>query len=160
MKPNICISCLIGLISIILTSCFGVESNPGHILAWLSYVKTDDTILIEFPVTVYNDDHHPIRSDKQVAFETQKFWCDTFIGGTNWVRTRRNADNIELHVSRITAHKDVEIFFIDDELRPLNLYTADLSYKYHVMDSLMDVYGVTMPVNKDLMTVPITTVPK
>jgi hypothetical protein len=68
-------------------------------------------------------------------------------------------------LSRQTAHEEVWALFIDhdflhditlnDSRLPRGVFNCEDSLKYHILDSLTNVYGVTMPANQDVVTVPI-----
>ena len=156
MKPKLFIISLLGILLFSMTSCPGVNLDGGGFLGWGLYVKTNDSLLIECPDTHYKKEGHPVTSNKEVLWRTMEVHKDTFRPGDNWIFST-DLTNIEVHVYRQTSKEDVRIFFIHDNLYG-NIYNPDNSYNYHVLDSLMDVYGVTMPANQSALILPVTSI--
>ena len=157
MKTKFIIISLFGLILLTMTSCPGVRLDGGHSLGWGVYLKTCDSLLVECPRTVYKNER-PVTSNRDITFESMEICKDSFLFlGDVWIKGM-DVSNVEVHVYRQTSKDDVRIFFIHADLIRTNVYNPDNSYNYHVLDSLMDIYGVTMPANQSTLTLPITTI--
>ena len=143
-------------VALIMPSCGGIRLDGGHDIVWGLYVKGCDSLTIEYPMFLYKNEH-PVPSNKEVKWETIEVYKDTFRRGVNWIQGW-DVTNVEVHVYRQTSKDDVRIFFIHADLIRTNVYNPDNSYNYHVLDSLMDIYGVTMPANQSTLTLPITTI--
>ena len=149
-------SFLLSIVALIMNSCGGLHLDGGHDIGWGLYVKGCDSLTIEYPMFLYKNEH-PVPSNKEVKWETMEVYKDTFRRGVNWIQGW-DVTNIEVHVYRQTSKEDVKIFFLYDIIYYApNYFYPDNSYNYHVLDSLMDIYGVTMPVDQSALTVPITT---
>ncbi|MBO4250676.1 MAG: hypothetical protein J5884_05400 [Paludibacteraceae bacterium] len=155
MKPKLFIISLLGILLFSMTSCPGVNLDGGGFFGWGLYVKTNDSLLVEYP-EIARQNEHSITSDKEVRWKTMEVHKDTFRPGANWIHGI-DLTNVEVHVYRQTSKENVRIFFIHDNIYG-NIYNPDNSYNYHVLDSLMDVYGVTMPANQSALILPITSI--
>ena len=145
---------LLGLVIILMSSC--IKHKYIDIMCTL-YIHTKDTITVDFPVRC---------GDKNISFKAIELSNDTVIEvETAKIYSWDWFDQIKLYMSRQTAHEEVWALFIDhdflhditlnDSRLPRGIFNCEDSLKYHILDSLTNVYGVTMPANQDVVTVPI-----
>ena len=135
-----------------LVSCFYDPYMP----ICFAYIQSEDTLSVDYPDDIYDkaraykNTYENIRVVKDTTFSTfHRVFYDGY-----------NTDNIQLQVTRETMHKEVKIMYLIDRLWPYHMFDSeDLLYR-HALDSLMDIYGVTMPATQDVMTVPLTVNPK
>ena len=147
---------LLGIIRFTISVFVSCDPWAGYGQFWLLYVKGNDTLSVEYPLHIYSKKHAFYKN----TYQTIEVSKDTLFVGDSRLHNGLNIDNLELQVTRVTKHEDVKILFLIDELWPYHMFDSeDLLYR-HALDSMMDIYGVTMPVNKDLMTVPATVNPK
>ena len=131
-------------------------------IMWAIYIQTKDAITVDYPVGGgYNE------NKKNISFKTMELSKDTLMVGGESTRIYSwdQFDQIKLYLSRQTAHEEVRALFIDelflskitlpDSRMPRGVFNCEDSLKYHILDSLTNVYGVTMPANQDIVTVPI-----
>jgi len=140
-----------------LVSCFYDPYMP----ICFAYIQSEDTLSVDYPDDIYDkaraykNTYENIRVVKDTTFSTfHRVFYDGY-----------NTDNIQLQVTRETMHKEVKIMYLIAKLLPLNLYDVKPNEQVHpvnqhALDSLMDIYGVTMPATQDVMTVPLTVNPK
>ena len=78
MKTKFIIISLLGIVLLSMTSCPGVHLDGGHDLGWGIYIKTYDSLLVEYPCTVYKNER-PITSNKDISFESTEICKDSFL---------------------------------------------------------------------------------
>ena len=154
MNKKIYFKLFIGVIIFAMTSCIPHERPVVH---WLLYVQSQDTLLLNYPVTVFDSDGLAIPSNKEIKFQTMIVKSDTFEMGVNTTFNGLDFSNIELHLARFTHHDDVRVLFIRERLFPLNILNNDFSVNYSPLDSMMNIYGVTLPADQDQISVRLTT---
>jgi hypothetical protein len=150
MKVNRFFLVIIGLFGLLMSACH--ECGDGH--DWILYVQNKDSITVEYPVTVF-ENHLPVACSRKVNFESVDLQNDSVMGGNCWAHGN-NYTNMVTHVYRKTAHEDINILFIHYDLVPYYYYDIETGINYHVLDSLMDLYGTTMTVDQDQLTVPLS----
>ena len=156
MKTKFIIISLLGVFYLSMISCGGIRLDGVHSLRWGLYIKSNDSLLVEYPCDAPYKNEHPITADKEVRWEIMDVYKDTFQRGENWIHGR-NLTNVEVHVYRQTSKEDVKMFFVQKAMI-YDMYNSDSSPRYNILDSLMDIYGVTMPANQSTLTLPITTI--
>ena len=111
MKPKLCIISLIGILFLSLTACGGIHLDGAYDFRWVLYIKSNDSLLVEYPCDAPYKNEHPITADKEVRWEIMEVYKDTFQRGENWIHGR-NLTNVEVHVYRQTSKEDVKMFFV------------------------------------------------
>ncbi|MBO4249809.1 MAG: hypothetical protein J5884_00985 [Paludibacteraceae bacterium] len=156
MKPKLCIISLIGILFLSLTACGGIHLDGAYDFRWVLYIKSNDSLLVEYPCDAPYKNEHPVTADKEVRWKTLEVYKDTFQRGANWIHDR-NLTNVEVHVYRQTSNEDVRILFCQKAIT-YDMFNPDGFPIYHILDSLMDVYGVTMPANQSALILPVTSI--
>lgn len=150
-KRILAISC-IGAIVCLFTSC----DKYRHMM-WDLYIECDDSITVEYPISDPSEEY----STKNIL-EKVEIFGDTLIDGSLLMHGYDYKD-INLYITRKTHNHDVRVLFVDRAaISHAPLYIHDdfgYSYNKQVLDSLMNIYGVTIPAETDLMTIPITGLP-
>ena len=144
-------------LALFLTSCV---HNEGEYVGWVLFLQDNDTVTVDYPVTVFGSSGHAVFSNKKVDFETVEVKGDTTIEGSNVAVNGVDFTNIEVHVTRQTRHDAVHILFIRDICLPFNMYgIKDGQYviDQQVLDSMMNLYSVILPIDQEQITVPILT---
>ena len=148
-----CVLCL----ALFLTSC---DIGYGKFVHWKLFLQTKDTITVDYPTSILKPNGRYVYSCDKVDFETIEVKKDTFIVGDNVTSSEVDFTNIEVHITRQTNHDAVKILFIRNELLPLNIsYIQDGKYMINqqALDSMMNLYGVILPIDQEQITVPILT---
>lgn len=148
---------LLCCMAVCLTSCV---HNEGEYVGWVLFLQDNDTVTVDYPITVFGSSGHAVFSNKKVDFETVEVKGDTTIEGSNVAVNGVDFTNIEVHVTRQTRHDAVHILFIRDICLPFNMYgIKDGQYviDQQVLDSMMNLYSVILPIDQEQITVPILT---
>lgn len=140
-----CISAIVCL----LTSC-----DKYRTMMWYLYIDCDDSVKVEYPIPDPAVGE-PTLDNILVPVEVTN---DTIIPGSNYTKGYDYKD-INVHISRKSKNHDVRVLFIDRDMFSNHIYTPNIGYNKQVFDSLMAIYGVTIPVGTDVMTIPITGLP-
>lgn len=140
---------ILTMLALLFPSCFGVSSDGLH-ENWVLYVHSVDTLRVDYPVC--NDESG--RSSIKTEYQTIPIHTDTICFGKMIIR---NGDysNINVHLYRETFHSDVDIFFVKDYFCTNMINIENHSYNYHAIDSLLELYGVTMPKGQNCLMVSI-----
>ena len=146
---------LLCCMAVCLTSCV---HNEGEYVGWVLFLQESDTVTVDYPVTVFGCGGHAVFSNKKVDFETVEVKGDTLIEGWNTAVNGVDFTNIEVHVTRQTHHNAVRILFVQGISLPWNIRSEiKHGHNQHVLDSMMNLYGVILPIDQEQITVPILT---
>ena len=144
---------VIAIFACLLQSC---GQHDGEQCFWVLYVSGNDTVLVEYPVSVMDAKHRNIFSNEKVDFATIEVKQDTLLRSHNLTVNGHDFTNIEVHVSRQTYNNDVQILFVQESLE---IHRAYDNLDYLILDSLMNIYGVTLPMDQERICIPITPLP-
>lgn len=144
-KQQILVICCIGAIVCLLTSC-----DKYRTMMWYLYVDCNDSVKVEYPIPD-SAVGEPTLDNILVPIEVIH---DTILPGSNYTRGY-DYKNINVYISRKSKNHDVRVLFIDRDMFSDHIYTPNVGYNKQVFDSLMAIYGVTIPVGTDVMTIPI-----
>ncbi len=145
-----------------MSSC-GDYYHYKYAVDWLVCIQTSDTVNVVCPVTVYNCQGYPIVSSKELDYKTIEVHADTAFSGHNTTKNWQDFTNIELTVSRLTYNDSVRILFIHNRLIPHDLFIpysntetkTYLDINQQSLDSMMNIYSVTLPVDQEQITIPL-----
>lgn len=138
--------CCISFLAFVMTSC-----DKYRTMMWYLYIDCDDSVKVEYPIPDPAVGE-PTLDNILVPVEVTN---DTIIPGSNYTKGYDYKD-INVHISRKSKNHDVRVLFIDRDMFSDHIYTPNIGYNKQVFDSLMAIYGVTIPVGTDVMTIPIT----
>ena len=141
----------LALAAVCMTSCV----PKGENVFWALIMRSNDTLLVDYPVTAHDSQGRPIPSSKKVSFETIVVNRDTVFDGGNITKDGMDVSNIEIQVSRLTSHDDVKVLFLTLTLIPLGMLDGGVIVNEHLLDSMMTEHGVIIPVDQDQITIPI-----
>ena len=142
-------------LALFLTSCV---HNEGVDVSWILFLQESDTVTVDYPVTVVGCGGHAVFSNKKVDCEIVEVKGDTMIEGWNTAVNGVDFTNIEVHITRQTHHNAVRILFVQDISLPWNIRSEiKHGHNQHVLDSMMNLYGVILPIDQEQITVPILT---
>ena len=137
-------------VALLMVSCGPHDIGP--IVEGVLYIQSDDTVFVEYPRTMYDKKYYPTLKNEYYTvrlFADTALWADCELYG-GWY-----PEKVELHVSRETNYADMRILFVEYDGWN-NFFHPNSCFNYHMLDSLMDIYGVTMPVDQDYLVVPLT----